>query len=167
MDKEKDFCYVVEMHEGFEWVPKARYNFEDTEIFVMVAKNPFYRILKDGKDITSNYKNESDMQKSKKNKNEFDSKDIPNNSSEITDNADKPLKPAEYKAMSSEDKQKLKSEIKRMLDSKTKRNDIFHTLNISEATYDTIRMEMKNSINSSETESKSTKIARKGSLLGR
>ena len=124
MDKEKDFCYVVEAHEGIEWVPKARYNFEDTETFLVIAKNPFYRILKDGKDITSKYKQDSGKLQS--NSNDSVVYDNSSNSSEITNNATKPLKPAEYKAMSSECKQKLKANIQRMLDEKTKRNDIFH-----------------------------------------
>ena len=160
MDKEKDFCYVVEAHEGVEWVPKARYNFEDTEIFLAVAKNPFYRILKNGKDVTSKYKSDQNKLKSKSIE----------DSLETSVNTDKPLKPAEYKAMSLNDKQKLKSDIQRMLEEKTKRTDIFHTLNISEATYDIIRSEMKKDGSTNKnaiTEPKLNKSARKGSLLGR
>ena len=72
--------------------------------------------------------------------------------------------------MSLNDKQKLKSDIQRMLEEKTKRNDIFQTLNISEATYDIIRAEMKKDENinkSAVAEPKSNKSARRGSLLGR
>ena len=168
MDKEKDVCYVVEAHEGIEWVPKARYNFEDTETFLVLAKNPFYRILKDGKDITSKYKQDSGKLQS--NSNDSVVYDNSSNSSEISNNSTKPLKPAEYKAMSSECKQKLKADIQRMLDEKTKRNDIFHALNISESTYDIIRTEMKKdeSVNKSDViEPKLNKSARKGTLLGR
>lgn len=347
MDKEKDVCYVVEAHEGIEWVPKARYNFEDTETFLVLAKNPFYRILKDGKDITSKYKQDSGKLQSNNNNSivydnsssQIDSKlssvykyqgavsiplwlpianqnvgDVynihnghtskaikeftgatltsvnykysdnvkiitatfdgisdsgfgkvnsyiglvldcspindnysvdgkiigiegstfiidasagtakdstdPGNSwtivdgfttlpvsiksgrysssyvqtfndganvvwtgttwdelgttvdisAKVSNNATKPLKPAEYKAMSSECKQKLKADIQRMLDEKTKRNDIFHALNISESTYDIIRTEMKKdeSVNKSDViEPKLNKSARKGTLLGR
>ncbi len=364
MDKEKDVCYVVEAHEGIEWVPKARYNFEDTKTFLVLAKNPFYRILKDGKDITSKYKQDSGKLQSNNNdsivydnsSSQIDSKlcsvykykgtvetsvllpssaengdvynvvsgsttlksdetsiggilksinidnlnntvsltlsgvsigntnllvdvgfaiKIPENYgggtvalagayqsysnnvltlkkidcdiasvfcfnsnftmlrsmmgtsdtlnfdidtiyfahetsnnfndganvawtgttwdelgttvdisakadksttlagygiTKVSNNATKPLKPAEYKAMSSECKQKLKADIQRMLDEKTKRNDIFHALNISESTYDIIRTEMKKdeSVNKSDViEPKLNKSARKGTLLGR
>lgn len=51
------YTYVVERNEGTEWIPLMQCNFEDTKHFYEIAKNSFYRILKDGEDVTDQYRN--------------------------------------------------------------------------------------------------------------
>lgn len=147
-----EYEYVVEKLEGTEWVPKCRYNFEDTEQFLTISQNPSYRILHNNTDITSNY-NKSYVKigistQTKTYTSEASSKksmevDNLSTSDNRLDNISKPMKPAEYKALSDRDKYDLQKRITQLLENKHKRNDIIKTLNVSEATYDVIRSDMK------------------------
>lgn len=59
------YTYVVERNEGTEWIPLMQSNFEDTKHFYEIAKNSFYRILKDGKDVTDQYRNKNQSKSAK------------------------------------------------------------------------------------------------------
>lgn len=128
--------YVVEHQENGIWVPKFRCNFED-ESFPKVAQNVTNRILCDGVDITSNYRSG------------YIPASMPQ-SNESHKNEEPVMKPAVYKALSQEEKLSLYNKSLQLKESKAKRVDILKALNMSEATYDTMRAEMAQASTSSE-----------------
>lgn len=159
--------YVVEQMEHGQWVPKMRSNFED-ENFPLIAKNNTYRILCNGVDIT--YKYNEDAPKSTPTHNE------------------PAMKPAQYKALSQEEKDVLKMKATQLKELKKKRTEILSELNITESTYDAIRADMFNDSDplclnvvaakvtesdklaaepKVEAEAKPAATVRKGGLLGR
>lgn len=121
--------YVVEKKESSGWIPKMRCNFEDTEQFLAIAKNQFYRILCDGKDVTSKYRNGKVKSESVKESTSAAAVSV--------------MKPSQYKALSTEAKHQIYQSVNRCLSQKMKRSEIFKELNISEATYDAIRADMQ------------------------
>ena len=152
--------FVVEHQEGSEWVPKARCNFEDTDQFIIIAKNPMYRIRKDGVDVTKRYRT---MTKTSK------------DNSDINAASEPVMKPSQYKELNEQDKELLQHKVELFLENKKKRTEILKELNVSEATYDLIRSDMKQNTNSSNakvntSKQPSTRTENKpyrGSLLGR
>lgn len=120
--------YEVQKQEGNTWVTKMTCDYEDIENFRILSNLPFYRILKNGVDITNKYSLsattvEEEPQPVKKPVN---------------------LKPAEYKALPLDKKKELWNKVIALQNRKAKRAEIFEELLISEATYDTIRNDLKN-----------------------
>lgn len=144
--------YVVERNDGMGWIPKCHCTFEDTEQFIMIARNPYYRIMCDGKDVTAKYRN-GKVASSTPHVESSSSSDTP------------VLKPAQYKAMSQQDKVSIQHSIKDCLQRKLKRTEIFKELNISEATYDTIRADMANTAASQNAADKPSKTIKQRSLI--
>lgn len=134
--------YIVQIQEGNQWVNKMSSDTEWPDDFRIIARNPFARILKDGEDITSKYKEDSEcITSSVSTEPQFKP---PCNKIAINNNKPKNvMKPSEYKNMIIEDKQILWNRIEKLLSTKAKRSQIFEDLNISEATYDAIRADMK------------------------
>lgn len=122
MDKQ---YYIVERLEGNEWVIKCQTDFEDVNQFKEVANRIGYRITYGGVDITSRYSNNYTPLK---------------NTVSTGGNADmvSPMKPAQFKALSTSEQQELVNRAKDLKEKKFKRNEIFKMLNVSEATYDLI-----------------------------
>ena len=126
--------YVVEHFEEGMWIPKLRTNFDDPQ-FYKVAKSPSYRVMCNGIDVTAKYRDGSDISAP----------------AAYAESPKPPMKPAAYKALSDEEKhalQKLAAELKL---NKKKRFEILTIMNVSEATYDTIRADM---VESTESDSK-------------
>ena len=152
--------FVVEHQEGSEWVPKARCNFEDTDQFIIIAKNPMYRIREDGVDVTKRYRKMSKTSK---------------DSDDINAASDPAMKPSQYKELDEQNKILIQHKVELFLENKKKRTEILKELNVSEATYDLIRSDMKQNTNSSNAKvntpkQPSTRTDNKpyrGSLLGR
>lgn len=117
--------YVVEQLEHGHWEPKCRTNFEDPK-FVEIAKNPSNRILCNGVDVTDRYRAGH------------------TNVSVVNTPQEAPMKPAAYKALSQDEKLRLQQQALQLRDNKKKRVEILSLLNISEATYDTMRADMAN-----------------------
>lgn len=149
--------WVVEHQEGSEWVPKARTNFDDKEQFTIIAKNPMYRILEDGIDVTNRYRF-----------NDASDTDV--------ESVTKPvMKPSQYKNLNDHDKHFLQHKVELLLENKKKRAELLTELNVSEATYDLIRADMKQNLSVKHTKSntskqflsKSNNKPYRGSLLGR
>lgn len=116
--------YVVEQLEHGQWVPKMRCNFEDNN-FPLIAKQPTYRIMCNGIDVTQNYA-------------EGNYRSIQN----INTNVAPPMKPAQYKNLSYEEKLDLKLKAETLKELKKKRSEILIELNITESTYDTMRADL-------------------------
>ena len=55
--------YTIEKKEGKTWVPKVKFNFEDSATFSEYAQKQDYRILCEQKDITDRYLNNREMTK--------------------------------------------------------------------------------------------------------
>lgn len=134
----KTRTYEVQMLEGREWVTKMSSDFEFVDDFRIVANNPYARILKAGVDITDKYRPESGASSTPYGSITPPAGPMPSKKTTSTY-----LKPAEYKALPLEEKQKLWEGIATLLDRKAKRAEIFEALNVSEATYDTIRLDIK------------------------
>lgn len=122
MDKQ---YYIVERLEGNEWVIKCQTDFEDVNQFKEVANRIGYRITYGGVDITSRYSN---------NYTPFKNTVSTNSNTDIA----APMKPAQFKALSTSEQQELVNRAKDLKEKKFKRNEIFKMLNVSEATYDLI-----------------------------
>lgn len=134
----KTRTYEVQMLEGREWVTKMSSDYEFVEDFRIVAKSSYARILKNGIDVTEKYRDGE-------------------TSSTSPYGAITPLKgpmptkrpstgymkPAEYKALPIEEKRVIWEKVATLLEQKAKRAEIFETLSVSEATYDTIRLDIK------------------------
>lgn len=56
MSKSDKFRWSVQRKENGTKVTLARYAYEDIDSFKIIAKNPNYIILEDGKNVTSKYK---------------------------------------------------------------------------------------------------------------
>lgn len=149
--------WVVEHQEGTEWVPKARTNFDDKDQFTVIAKNPMYRILEDGIDVTNRYRSMNNID------------------ADVESVTEPVMNPSQYKNLNDRDKHLLQHKVELLLENKKKRAEILTELNVSEATYDLIRADMKQSSNVNHTKSntpkpstsKSNNKPYRGSLLGR
>ena len=146
--------WVVEHQEGAEWVPKARTNFDDKDQFIVIAKNPMYRILEDGIDVTNRYRSMNNID------------------ADIEEAVEPVMKPSKYKELSDQDKNLLQHKVELLLENKKKRAEILKELNVSEATYDLIRSDMKQHLDTKSNTPKqfTSKLNNKpyrGSLLGR
>ena len=145
--------YRVERLEGATWRILMQCDFEDTEQFVIIAQNPIYRIMKDDKDITSEFVNNSQQRVSFISPNE--SKSLPVTQIENTSKKSQSLsalKPAAYRALSVEEKEKLINKAAELKEAKYKRADIMAELNVTESTYDIIRADsVKSADNNAET----------------
>ena len=121
--------YQIEHLEGTEWIIKCRTDFEDIEQFIEVAKNPSYRIMHEGKDITKKYNNQyiKIPEVAKKER-----KVIPE-TPEIA-----PMKPAAFKALSESEQSNIVKKAYEMRNQSYRRSDIMATLNVTESTYDII-----------------------------
>lgn len=121
--------YQIEHLEGTEWVIKCRTDFEDTEQFTEIAKNPSYRIIHEDKDVTKKYNKQyvkiPEVVKR-------DHNIIPE-TPEIT-----PIKPAAFKALSESEQSKIVKKAYEMRNQSYRRSDIMTTLNVTESTYDII-----------------------------
>ena len=146
--------WVVEHQEGSEWVPKARTNFDDKDQFTVIAKNPMYRILEDGIDVTNRYRSMNNID------------------ADIEEAVEPVMKPSKYKELSDQDKNLLQHKVELLLENKKKRTEILKELNVSEVTYDLIRADMKQHLDTKSNTPKqfTSKLNNKpyrGSLLGR
>ena len=143
----KTRTYQVQSLEGNEWITKMTSDVEWRDDFKLAARNPFNRILKNGIDVTDNYRDE--IQSTHKDNSTLygvlNSMEGPTSSAKSA-RSSSAMKPSEYKSLSEEEKVKLWNSINSLLSQKAKRAEIFVQLNISEATYDTIRLDMKSNI---------------------
>ena len=131
------YKYSIEHLEGREWIPKCAQNLEEVEKFQSIASNIDYRIVEDGVDVTNRYRTKTTTKPTSPIKS-VESVNV-NNSVE---NVNKLMKPSEYKALSDNDKASIHANLRDLQSSGTKRNDIMAALNVSEATYDVIRVDL-------------------------
>lgn len=125
--------YSIEHLEGTEWIIKCRTDFEDLQQFTEVAKNPAYRILFEGKDITKKYNKEyiKIPEVGKK----------PNNY--VPESVEIPaMKPASYKQLSDNERSELVKKAYNLRKESYRRSDIMSQLHVTESTYDLIVKEV-------------------------
>lgn len=134
----KTRTYEIQMQEGRGWETKMRTDTEFVDDFRIVASNPYARILKNGVDVTEKYRTDASVSAAPYGNITPLAGPMPTKKP-----ASKYLKPAEYKALPLEDKQKLWDGIAELLSKGAKRAEIFEALSVSEATYDTIRLDIK------------------------
>ena len=128
--------YRVERLEGAEWRILMQCDFEDTEQFEIIAKNPIYRIMKDDEDITTNFVNNSEQRVNLNSPKVNKATITPNITSQSS-----AMKPAAYRALDDTAKKKLIDKAAELRAAKYKRADIMAELNVTESTYDLIRSE--------------------------
>lgn len=146
------YRYEVQRKEAMGWIGLCRSTTEDLAHFPVIARNPLYRILEDGKDVTSRYR--SGKVASMSNTQTIQTNPKP---AEV-ECAIPVMKPAQYRSLSNEDKKALQHKITQCLNNKMKRVEIFKELNISEATYDTIRADMSTGKQPTSSSSKPVKF---------
>ena len=134
----KTRTYEIQMQEGKSWETKMRTDTEFVDDFRIIANNSYARILKNGIDVTDKYRKEAVS-----NSSPYGNITPPAGPMPTKKPTSKYLKPAEYKALPLEDKQKLWDAIAELLSGGAKRAEIFEALSVSEATYDTIRLDIK------------------------
>lgn len=131
--------YEVQKQEGYDWVTVLTSDTEWIDDFRLVATNPYMRILKNGKDVTAKYSSNCSRQPSTN----FGIVMPVYGPEPNKRTTGKSMTPHEYKALPRSEKETLWKSIDILLENKAKRAEIFAELNISESTYDTIRLERK------------------------
>lgn len=151
----KTRTYEVQIRGVSGWETRMTSDVEWPEDFRIVATNQFARILKDGIDVTAKYRSADAPMTSYEDQPYGSLAAQPGPTSEprkVTNS--NTMKPGEYRALSSAEKQSIWSKIDTLLELKKKRNEIFTELKISEATYDAIRADMKSNNHVASTTTK-------------
>lgn len=137
----KTRTYEVQLLEGPEWSTKLSSDTEWVDDFKLIARNPFARILKNGVDVTPRYRENSSEDAAISRPSYGPTIVAPGPLSDSSKSS--AMKPSEYKRLSQSQKEEIWRSVDTLLENKVRRADIFLQLNISEATYDTVRMDMK------------------------